>query len=765
MAQLIQREKEEAEKREVRREDSHTRIDGRERVSGRARYGADWKVPDMLYGRVLMSTIPHGIVKKIDTTKAASIPGVKAIITCLEDKTIWQGGDREHPRRALADRVRFIGETIAAVAATSRNISQEAIMAIEVEYEEMPAVFTIEEARKEGAPKIWEDGNISRPMTNAFGDIEACFKKADLVIEGDYTTQRLSRSQLEPPVSLAWWEGDKLTVVMSTQTVHTARVLVAKDLGIPVDKVRGITLFKGGGFGGGGSSNYDIIAALLAKKAGRPVMVEYSREQDFLAAQGRWASKQHLRAAVSTADTKLLAIDLKAYCDIGAYVRFRPELSYVDGPDTYYSWEGWNAEVYGVHTNTVGAGYMRAPAGPHSCFAVESMVDEIASRLNVNPLELRLRNVVAEKAHLHEHITSNGLEECLLSGSRAFGWKERWRPPPSSPATAHASVSAAPKAEIRKLGKKLTGVGMAVATWHASLGPGEARVRIGRDGIVDVFAGVVDIGTGAKTTMAMIAAGVLGVPVENIRLTYGDTSVSPFARGEVGSMTTTFTGTAVREAATRAKQKIIELASAKLGTAGRDLMLDMRDKVVTTRDGRKLKVDELLASSGLEYVEEKAATEPKLPEHDERLSFAAHFAEVEVDAETGQVLVTRYVAAQDSGEIVNRLTAVSQVRGSVIMGIGMALSEKLMIDTNLGSVQNPSFLNYRLPNHTAIPNIQVIFADVKDPYGPKALGETSIVPVPAAIGNAIYNATGRRLRKLPFAPENVLRAIDSSTTS
>lgn len=721
---------------------THPRIDGRERVSGTARYGADWKVPDMLYARVLTSSVAHGNVKKIDTANAMSIPGVKAIITCLDDKTIWRAGDRDHERRALPDHVRFLGETIAAVAATSRKIAEQAVQALEVEYEELPSVFTLDEARKEGAQKVWDEGNVSPPITETFGNVKECFDIADLILEGDYSTSRVSRAQLEPPVSLAWWEGDNLTVVVSTQTVHLARLSLSADLGIPVDKIRAITLFKGGGFGGGGASNYDDICAHLAKRAGKPVMLEYSREQDFIGTHARWSTDQHLRVAVSKSDAKLLAIDLQAYCDTGAYVRFRPGLSFISGPDTYYSWDAWKAGVYGVHTNTAATGYMRAPAGPPSCFSVETMVDEVAYEIGMNPLELRLRNLVV-KPHGHEDLTSNGLEECVISGSEAFDWRARWQPPPKK-------IS-----EVR--GKKLVGVGMAVASWHAFLGQGEAWVRMTRDEILEVYAGVVDIGTGAKTQMAMIAAKVLSVPVERIRMIYGDTSVSPFAIAEVGSMTTGLVGTAVREAATKLKTKLFSLASSKLG--GTDLRIE--DGRTITNGRNAVKISDLISSLRVEYIEEKAQTDRKLPEHTERLSFTAHFAEVEVDSETGQVKVTTYVAAHDSGEIVNRLTAESQVQGGIVMGIGMTLSENLLIDQNYGSIRNPSFLNYRLPNHASIPKIQVIFPDLKDPYGPKSIGEISIVPVPPTIGNAIFNATGKRTRKLPFVPEEVLKTIES----
>jgi xanthine dehydrogenase molybdenum-binding subunit len=721
---------------------SHPRIDGRERTTGTAKYAADWKMPGMLYARVLTSSVSHGSVKKINTLRAKNFPGVEAVITCLDDGTIWHGGDRDHERRVLPDLVKFAGETIAAIAATNRRVAEEALQAIEVEYEELPAVISIEEAMKTDAPKVWENGNITPPMGRSFGDMESCFLRADMTFEAVYSTSRVCRAQLELPASLAWWDGDMLTSVITTQTLHSSRQTLSADLGIPLDKVRTISMYKGGGFGGGGSTNFDLIAALLAKKSRKPVMVEYSREQDFVGTHSRWATSQHLRAAFSKSEGKLLALDLKAHCDIGAYLRYRPGLSVVDGPDTYYSWEAWRSGVYGVYTNTPASGYVRAPAGPASNFAVESFVDEIAHKLAMNPLELRLRNAVTT-VHGVEHLTSNGLEDCMISGSEKFGWRESWRPAPSE--------------LISKDDETVRGVGMAVGSWHSLLVPGQARIRIGSDGITEVYVGIVDIGTGAKTTMAMIAAKVLDLPLESIKVISGDTSTTPWARGEVGSMTTGSTGTAVRVAASALREKMLTLASKKLGTSD----LEMHEGCVLSRNGfgRGLPISELILDTGQDFMEEIASTNPTLPEHLERLSFTAHFAEVEVDVGTGVVRVTRYVASQDSGEIVNRLTAESQVRGSVVMGIGMALSENLLIDSDFGTVKNPSFMNYRLPNHVSIPKIDVIFSAVKDPYGPKSLGETSMVPVPAAIGNAIFNATGKRFRKIPFTPEQVFRAV------
>jgi CO/xanthine dehydrogenase Mo-binding subunit len=738
LSHLLQQQK-------ARKDNYHPRIDAAERVSGRAKYGGDWKVPGMLYGRIVTSTVAHGDVTRVDASAAARNPDVKAIITCKDDTTVWSGGDMAHKRRLFVERIRYFGDCVGAVAATSRTAAREAASSLTVEVEELPAVFSIESAIGKGAAKVWDEGNLLGPTRYGFGDFESTFSKGDLVFEADYTTPRVSPAPLEPGVSLAWWDGDQLTVVAATQSIYGTRNGLAQDLGLPAGSVRVITKYKGGGFGGKGNvMNYDLIAALLAKKSGRPVMLEYSRSDDFVGTHTRWASMQHVRASVSRSDARLLAFDVKGYCEVGAYNRFRSG-NFIQGPETYYSCEAWRAEVYGVYDHTLPTGFMRAPAGPHSCFAAESLVDDIASALAINPLEFRVRNAVV-KPHNEGHFTSNGLKECLLEGAAAFGWKERWHPPGAGLGSGRD--------------EKLTGVGMAMASWHAGLGMGEAIVSLRKDGTLEVNSGVVDIGTGAKSMMAVIASGILGIDLWRVSVVWGDTAKTVFARGEYGGSTTALTGTAVREASTRVRSRVLELASKKLGVPAARLRLE-GGRVIVADGGRGLEVGEAIADSGQDSIEERVQTDPALPPHSERLSFTAHFAEVEVDPDTGQVEVTKYVAAQDCGEIVNRLTAESQIQGGVVMGLGAALSERVIVDQNFGSVQNPSFLTYRIQNAASVPRIDVIFTDTEDPYGPKSVGEISTVPVPAVIGNAIFNATKRRLRSIPFMPEEIARAMDA----
>ena len=732
------------------RKNSYPRIDGIERATGRARYSADWKVPGMLYARIIQSSIPHGLVRKIDQSKAMS--GVMGIITCLDDATVWTAGERLHPRRVFTDHVRFVGDCIGAVAATSRKKAQEAAESVKVAYDEFPSAFDLQQAMKPEGPKIWEDGNVIGPLRYGFGNAVETFGKADLlVIERDYVTSRVHNAPLEPAVSLAWWDDDlkKLTVVAATQGVSACREGLASDLGLKLENARVICLYKGGGFGNKNNSmNYDIIAALLARKTKRPVMVEYSREQDFTGVHGRWSSKQHLRAAVRSTDGKILGVELKGYCDIGAYTRHIKQGKFLNGAEDYYSCESWNAEVYGVYTNTPATAHMRAPTGPQACFASETLIDEIAYELRTDPLEFRLKNAVA-KHHGTNEFVSNSLKECLEIGAEKFGWRKRWRTPGSS-------------AKSRGDSSKLRGVGVAMATWHSFVGKGEALAKLKQDGTLDVYVGVVDIGTGAKTTMAAIAADALGVPLESVRIIWGDTETCPSSIGESGSRTTTFTGTAVRAAAIKIRERIISLASDYFNV--RQDEIDVRDGRVCQRASSEISVamGKFLELQKVDEMVERQVTEPSLPEGKQRYSFAAHFAEVEVDTETGMIRVTGYLACHESGQIVNRLTAESQVQGAVVMGMGMALSEKVLIDQIYGSIQNPSFLTYKLPNHLMIPRIDVVFLESNVPYGPKSLGEIPIVPVAAAIGNAMFNATGVRLRELPFMPEKLLEEMDIS---
>ena len=717
------------------------RIDGEERVTGKAKYSGDWKLPGMLYARIITSTIPHGKVLEMDLSKAKELPGVHTILTCLDTKQIWSGGDQTHERLVFTDHVRFVGDVIGAVAAEDRSTAEEAAMMVEVKYEEYEPVFTIEDATKADAPQLYEGGNAVRPIKYGRGDIDALMKEADVIYEDDYKTTRVHNAQLEPASSLSWWEDDKVTVVAPTQGITLCRQILSKDLNLPLEKVRVISKYKGGGFGNKASAlNYDFMAALLSKAAARPVMVEYSRRDEFIGVHARWPTTQHYKIGLKR-DGTMLAVDFKAYADIGAYTRHFRGGKFLSGPDNYYNCLGYVSEINPIHTNTPATGHMRAPTGVQTAMGAESFVDDIAYKMGIDPLDFRLKNRTV-KYDCQDDYTTNALEDCLKHGGELVGWKAKWHPPGEGPSN----------------GSKKHGIGVAIAAWHASPGSGEARMKVNTDGTIDLNIGVTDIGTGAKSVMAVIASDVLEVPISDINVIWGDTDICPPSPGESASRTTTLVGAAVKEGAENLWQKIIVKAADELGTSPDSLSV-REGKVFIIREPAKSLSIAQIASKLREPLEVHAVTNPEVPEGQKRYSFTAHFAEVEVDTETGFTEVTNYIAVHDSGTIVNALTAESQIRGSIIMGLGTALTEELIVDDKFGMVSNPTLWSYRLPTHEAVPPIKVVFIDPQDPLGPKSLGEIGIVPVPAVIGNAIFNATGARLKEIPMTPDRLLRAL------
>lgn len=735
------------------------RIDGAEKVTGRAKYTLDLKMTGMLYARIVLSMVPHGRVLRIDASKALTYPGVVDIVTGKDIKIRWFPGERYRSRYALTDEPKYAGDCIAAVAAKTRQAAKEAVELLEVEYEEIPAVLNYEDSLKMNSsadyPKIWPEGNIQKHFQYSRGDVEEGFRKADFVFEDTLRTARSHNMPMEVAASLAWWEDDKLTVAASTQAPSTCRESLAQDLGLPMNKVRVLTRFKGGGFGNKNyGMNYDLIAAILAKRTRRPVFLEYSRREDFANVHGRWATVQDYRAGVKK-DGTITAIYHRLYCDIGGYGRHSRD--YMHGPREYYSCENVKMEAFPVYTNTPATGNMRAPSGVQGCFGAEVFIDELAYKANMDPVEFRLKNRVVKAEGEHE-FTSYGLEECLQIGAEAFGWKKRWRPQ-SQGSLVH--------------GVKKRGIGVAMTVWHAFLGPSTAIIKMNSDGTANLIVSVTDIGTGVKSTLAMIAAETLGIPLKNISVTWGDTDVCPFSIGESGSRATSFTGWAVKAAAEDAKKQLLAYLSRFLDAKAEDL--DIADgcvfkkgdpsSTVLLADVGKDKGPDLSSPLGVadgklpDVVVGRASTEPKLPKGYDRASFAAHFAEVEVDVETGVTDVIRYIAVHDSGLIVNRLLAESQVQGGVIMGLGMALTEELVCDEYRGMFLNGDMFGYRVPDQLHVPKIESIFVDSKDPYGPKSLGEVTSVPVPAAVNNAIFNAVGARIREMPMTPERVLAAM------
>jgi len=689
------------------------RIDALQRVTGKAKYTGDIHLPGMLYARVLRSPHPHARIRKIDVSKALALPGVKAILTNENCDVLWGSGDQINQRRLFNNPVRFAGDPVAAVAAINRHIAEDATHLIEVEYEVLPFLMDLEEALKPGAIEIHPGGNLSpnnqrqrQPNVYRRGSVADGLKAADRVFEDKFTTVHHNNAQLELRVAVAEWKGDKVTVYASTQGISNCRTDIARDLKIPAENVRVICEYMGGGFGNKNQNqDFDLMAAVLSKQAGAPVKLEFTRKEDFVAVHGRWSSRQSYKVGVKN-DGTLTAIQLTALTGAGAYRKSSCDLAGTE----IYQVPNLETSVSPVYTNTAVAANYRAPAYPQGVFGIESLMDDVAYALKMDPVEFRLKNMT-RKFRDQTPYTSCGLEDCIRKGAEAFGWKQRWKPEPGSGA-----------------GPVKRGAGMAMGMFGSGLGRSSAVVRLDGKGQYHLHVGVTDVGTAAKTTMGLIAAEELGVPLEKVNVVWGDTDTCPYSVGESGSRTTVQTGMAVIEAVRDLKKQIAEKGAPK----------------------------------GSEVLTAMATTNPAQLQGQSRNSFAAHFAEVEVNIETGHVIVTRFVAAHDSGRVVNPLTAQSQVQGGSIQGIGMALHEELRYDKRSGLPLNAGYYGARIMTHRDAPRVEVVWVETDEPYGPfgaKTLGEPTIIPAVAAVANAIHNAIGKRIKSLPITRDKILLAL------
>ncbi len=718
------------------------RIDAYERVTGQAQYTGDIQLPGMLYARVLRSNVPHAKIISIDTSKAEKLPGVKAVIHHGNTQVPWSSGGLTHRRFIFNNPVRYVGDPVAAVAATDRHIAEDALALIEVKYEKIPHVLDAKEALKPDAPKITPEGNLSvgkgafsAPISESWGDVEKGFQEADRIFEDTYISKHVNNAQIERRVSIAKWDAGKLIVYASTQGVANARTDIAKDFNLPLSKVRVICKYMGGGFGNKNQAqDYDYMAAVLAKNLGQPVKLEFTREDDYIGMHGRWASEQKYKIGVKK-DGTITAVQLDAITNMGAYRKQSGNLSGTD----FYNIPNFKKTILPVHTNTVVAANYRAPAYPQSVFGFASFLDQIAYELGVNPIDMFMKNR-AQKYKSKTPFTSNYLEQCILEGAKRIGWAEKWHKPGA-------------------LGdQKKHGIGMALGGYPFRPGLGAATIRVNSDGTAHVLVGVTDIGTGAKSTMAIIASEALGIPLNQIQLTNGDTDVTPYSVGESGSRTTSFTGPAVIAAAEDVRRQIFGRAARQLKTKPEEL--DLRDGQVFVKSdpSQKLPLERVVSNAG-ELIG-RATTNPEFKDVEGK-SFSAHFAEVEADSWTGHVRIIRYVAVHDSGIILNRLAAESQIKGGVVQGIGMAFTEELIIDRVTATPINPNYRDAKVPTHLEAPEIEVIFVENADPYGTfggKVVGEPPITAAVATIANAVFNATGKRIKELPITPDKILQS-------
>ncbi|HMB82206.1 MAG TPA: molybdopterin-dependent oxidoreductase, partial [Vicinamibacterales bacterium] len=709
--------------------DTH-RIDAVERTTGKATYTGDVKVPGMLYARVLRSPHPHARIRRIDASKALALPGVKAVISHENCTYVWGAGSisggaqyneevkkiTKHRRYAFNNPVRFVGEPVAAVAAVDRHTAEEALQLITVEYEPLPFVLDPEDALKPGAPQIWPEGNLSPNARNEFvpigakrGNVQDGFTASDHVFEDRYSTSFVHNAQMEPRSALAVWDADKLTVYTPTGGVANCRTDMARDLGIPQENVRVVCRYMGGNFGNKNQNHdADLIAAVLAKNAGAPVMLELSRKEDFIGVHGRWPTAQYYKVGVKN-DGTLQAIQLRGYSGMGPYRKNTGNIAGVE----LYQCAHIETSISPVYTNRTVSANFRGPEFPQGFFGIQSMMDDVAAKLKMDPIEFILKNMT-RKAGDQTPYTTYSLEECIRRGADAFEWKTRWKPQPGSGA-----------------GPIKRGAGVSFMAFRAGLGRSSAVVRVDATGKYWVHVGVTDVGGGAKTTMGLIAAEELGVPLSQLEVVWGDTDRCPYSVGESGSRTTIMTGYAVVEAA-------------------RDLKKQIAEKGMPTGN------DVLIAN---------ASPNPTV-QGKVRSTFGAHFVEVEVDVELGRARVLKYLAVHDCGRIINPLTARSQIKGGATMGIGMALHENLVYDQRSGSPLSAGYYGARVATHRDAPEIEIIFIESDDglgPFGAKSMGESSKVPAPAAVANAVFNAIGVRMKDLPITRDKIVAALAPAT--
>lgn len=714
------------------------RVDGFERVTGRARFTYDVHLPGTLVGKILRSPFPHARIASIDTSRAELLPGVRAVLTYINVPALrWKG------RGLLLDPVvRFVGDEVAAVAADDEQTAEDAVDLINVQYEELPFVLDPEKALQPDAPRLHPSGNLvgGQPRIYQRGNMDQGWAEAEVTVEETFRTQVAVHNPLEPHGSVVDWVGDSITVWDSTQHVFGVKSELADTLGLPLHQVQVCGQYVGGGFGNKQElGKHTVLAALLSRMTGCPVKIMLSREAESTVGGHRHDTVQRIKIGARR-DGTLTAIHLHCVVPVGAY----GYASGVDGPAReLYACPNVQTELLAVRTNTGPARAFRAPGYTEGTFALESAMDMLAERLDMDPLELRLKNYAEKDPVGGQDYSAKNLRQAYQVAAEKAGWSSRAR-------------GAAARAEERaSLATRKRGIGMASQIWGGGGGPpAHAVVKLNPDGTAEVLAGSQDIGTGTKTGLAQIAAEALGIPLSSVRMVVGETQATPYGPVSAGSMTISSMGPAVRAAAADVRDQLVQIASHLLKVP-RD-RLEVKDGHLfdPTSPQRRKSVGEVLSSVGIAMLVGRGSRGPNPPGYVLR-TFGAQIAEVEVDVETGRVRVLRVVAVHDFGRVINPMLARSQIEGGVIQGVGYALMEEQVIDERTGRVLNPNLEEYLIPTALDVPTIDGFTIDQADPHsnslGSKGIGEPPIIPSAPAIANAIYDATGIRLTRLPMS--------------
>ncbi len=722
------------------------RVDGYERVSGSAVYAMDVTFPDMLHAAIVRSPHAHARVKKVDTSKAERMPGVRAVLTGESPgaKLPWYFGEKGPTSLLFDSHCRYEGEEVAAVAAETPQLAHDAARAVAVDYEELPFVVDYEEALKPGAPAVHDGGNRNgEPDKYERGDVVKGFAEADVVVERTFKTPSEIHTPMEPHGSVAKWDGGRLTVWDTNQGVFDVRGGLAQWLQMPLTSVRVISKYMGGGFGSKiEPGKYTVIAALLARTTGRPVRCFLSREESFLCVGNRPPNTLTLKAGAKR-DGTLVALQLTGLGTSGAY----PDGSSAGYLVTdLYACPNVRTEETDVFINAGKARAFRAPGFPQGAWALEQVMDELAVKLGMDPVELRLKNVpTVSQRRNNKPYTSTGLARCLQEGATAFGWK-------------------AARTAPRGRGPVVRGVGVAAGMWGWE---GEARstviIRYAADGSVNLCMGASDIGTGTKTVMAMVVSEELGVALDRIQIDHADTGTTPSAVVSGGSQTTHVNSPAVRAAALEVKRQLLEMAAEQLKVETASLSLRGGEIVAAGPPEKKLALKDLAGLQEQQVVVGVGRRHPH-PKDKIGLPFVAHFAEVEVDTRTGEVRVLRLLGAHDSGRVMSPMSYENQVFGGMTMGIGFAMTENRILDRATGRMVNANWHDYKLPTALDIP-VKPVCLPI-DPHdtevntvGAKGIGEPATIPTAAALANAVYHATGVRVTEPQLNPVQMAQKL------
>jgi putative selenate reductase molybdopterin-binding subunit len=783
------------------------KVDAIKLSQGKPAFTADIYMRDMLHAKVLHSPYAHARIQKIDTSKAKALPGVAAVLTWQDiPRVIYSTAGQSDPipgpldMFSLDNKVRFVGDRVAFVAAETPEIAEQAISLIEVEYQELPAILNPEDAMKTGAIRIHDEpeyvnfddsnpeNNLAAEIKIDIGNVENGFTEADRIFEGDYSVPKVQQTSIEPHVVVTYWdEDDRLVIRTSTQVPFHVRRQMAPVLGLPIKRIRVIKPRIGGGFGGKQEVMIEDVAAHLTIATKRPVMFEYSREEEFTSARSRHPMRIHMKTGVMK-DGTITANEMRILSDTGAYGCHALTVTGNTGQKSMALYVGDgkfrkspNIRFYAdvVYTNTPPAGAFRGYGVPQGFWPVERHMEKIARTLGIDPIEFRLKNAIRsgefhpfsmawnEGREPHpETVNSVGLEQCVREGKIAIGWddkygNEKWH------------LGLIPNSTTRN------GIGVALVMQGTAipyLDMGGASIKMNEDASFNLLIGATDLGTGTDTVLAQMAAEILGVSTDDILVYASDTDITPFDKGAYASSTTYISGTAVTRASQMAAERI-KLRAAKILNANEERShganvvkqeeILLRDKSAFAPDGRSVSLIEI-ALDTLHHNEQEqimgmgSYVSPAAPP-----PFAAQFAEVTIDTETGAVTVDNLLMAVDSGVIVNPQTASGQIEGGMAQALGYTVCEEMVYDEK-GRARESDFGDYHIFRSNEMPELTTIFIETFEPthpFGIKAVAEIPMDGVAPAVGNAILDAIGINMDEIPITPEKVWRAINPSSTA